>query len=119
MPRNKKPEPREFVTENGMYPWGPFSPGTPDDALAAACFAKNLLLYMEGHAREVDGEVLLGGKESQLSLAKKAEISQAIISRVLRGRSYPDMTTVANLETYVRQRLWCDPLEKYEEFGQI
>lgn len=119
MPRNKKLEPREFLVESGMYPWGPFVSDAPDDALAAACFAKNLLRYMEGHPRDVDGDILLGGKETQLSLAKKADVSQAILSRILRGRSYPDMTTVANLETYVRGRLWCHPAEKYEDFRLI
>ena len=116
MPRKSKPEPREFLKENGFYPWGPFLDNTPDDVLAAACFAKNLLLYMKGEIREIEGEILLGGKENQLSLSKKAGVSQAIISRLVRGRSYPDMTTVSNLESYVRGRLWCHPAEKYEDF---
>lgn len=116
MPRQKKREPREFVLENGLYPWGPFLDETPDDVLAAACFARNLIIFMDGQPREADGDVILGGKENQLSLAKKSGISQGVISRVLSGRSYPDMSTVSNLETFVRGRLWCLPEERYRPF---
>lgn len=120
MPRKKRPEPRVFLAHNGFYPYGPFVVDTPDDVLAAACFASNLLTHMKGDFREVDGDVILGQKESQLSLAAKAGVDQGVLSRVLSGRSYPDISTIASLETFLRGRLWCGPKERAEHhFGGI
>lgn len=115
MPRKKKQEPREFLKENGMYPFGPFQEMVPEEVLAAACFAKNLIQFMSGGYMGGD-QFNLGVKESQLSLAVKAGVSQGVISRILAGRTYPDISTIANLEFYTRSRLWCGPDERYEFF---
>lgn len=111
MPRKKKQEPREFLKENGMFPFGPFEQNVPEDVLAAACFAKNLIQFMNGGP--MGGEPFdFGPRESQLSLSVKAGVSQGVISRILAGRSYPDISTIANLEFYTRSRLWCGPEER-------
>lgn len=113
MPRKKKREPREFLKENGMYPFGPFEQNVPEDVLAAACFAKNLIKFMHGETGTRDA-FSLGPRESQLSLSVKAGVSQGVISRILAGRSYPDISTIANLEFYTRRQLWCGPEERID-----
>ena len=106
MPRQKSPEPRTFIAEGGHYPFGPFSPETPSYALAAAVFAANLMAYMDG-ALEIEGEGIASfTRESQATLSKKAEISQAVLSRIMTGAAYPDLGSVARLEDYVRLQLW-------------
>lgn len=106
MPRQKSPEPRSFVTAEGRYPFGPFVPDTPAYALAAAVFAANLLGYMDGELA-IQGEDLgVIQKESQATLSKKAEISQAVLSRIMTGAAYPDLGSVARVEEYVGLQLW-------------
>jgi len=107
MPRQKSPEPRSFVQEGtGKYPFGPFREDTPSYALAAAVFAANLLGYMEGEIEvEGDSSVQLE-RESQATLSKKAEISQAVLSRIMTGAAYPDLGSIARVEDYVGLQLW-------------
>lgn len=111
MPRKKKQEPKDFLKQDGVYPFGPFEQNVPEDALAAACFAKSLIHFMNGELPN-DEFFELGKRESQLSLSVKAGVSQAVISRILAGRSYPDISTIANLEFYTRSQLWCGPEER-------
>lgn len=107
MPRPKSPEPRSFVVgDPKAYPFCEFRPDTPPYALAAAVFAGNLKAFMDG-AIAVEGEPgLLSDRESQSTLSKKAEISQAVLSRILTGAAYPDMGSVARVEDYVGLQLW-------------
>ena len=46
------------------------------------------------------------------SLVKKAEIGRAVLSRIMSGVSYPDMTTVARLEAYAAADLWGTDIER-------
>jgi hypothetical protein len=107
MPRQKSPEPRTFIREGeGKYPFGPFQDGTPSYALAAAVFAANLIGYMDGEIEiEGDSSPILQ-RESQATLSKKAEISQAVLSRIITGAAYPDLGSVARVEEYVGLQLW-------------
>lgn len=114
MPRKKTQEPREWLEENGIYPYGPFKQNAPEGVLAAACFARNLIRFMNGSAKDSD-RFDFGQKESQLSLSRKAGVSQGVISRILAGRSFPDVSTIANLELRAASRLWCGPQER-EDF---
>jgi predicted transcriptional regulator len=53
-----------------------------------------------------NGEVFeLGKQESQLPLSVKAGVGQAASSRILAGRSHPDISTISNLEFYTRSQL--------------
>lgn len=112
MPRQRTPEPRLFALGD-KFPKGPFQPDTPVYALAAALFAVNLSAYMDGTLR-------IYGKDPEefvidstvYSLAKKAEVGRAILSRILKGSSYPDMTTVAKLEAYCSADLWGTDAER-------
>ena len=106
MSRQKSAEPRTFVAEGGRYPFGPFVPNAPAYALAAAVFAANLMAYMDG-ALEVVGEGTDSTiRESQSTLSKKAEVSQAVLSRILTGATYPDLNSIARIEEYVGLQLW-------------
>ena len=111
MPRKKKLEPREFLKHGGRYPFGPFEQSVPEDVLAAACFAKNLIIFMNGDLFDQSMGVV-GQKESQLSLSVKAGVSQGVISRILSGKTYPDISTIANLEFFAGAPLWCGPRER-------
>jgi hypothetical protein len=114
MPRQKSPEPRSFVIE-GKYPFGPFAADAPIYALAAALFTRNLLAYMDG-SLSIYGAEPSGIEQdpNMFSLVKKAEIGRAVLSRVLNGVSYPDMTTVARLEAYTAADLWGTDFERRE-----
>lgn len=106
MPRVKTPAPRLFVKETGHYPFGPFVSETPEAALAAAAFAFNLTSYMNG-AFDPDGQGRFDMvQEKQLTLAKKAGVTQGVISRVLNGETYPDIITISNIEKYIGWELW-------------
>lgn len=112
MSRQKSPEPRSFVID-GKYPLGPFAPDTPIYALAAALFTANLKAYMNG-SLSIYGDEPSGIEQdpNMFSLVKKAEIGRAVLSRILNGVSYPDMTTVARLEAYTSADLWGTDLER-------
>lgn len=101
-------DPRDYVDDQrgGRYPFGPFKPGVSDGALAAATFALNLTLYMQGDF-DPDGQRRFEMvREKQLTLANKAEISQGVLSRILSGATYPDIVTIAKLEEYIGWDLW-------------
>lgn len=90
----------------GSYPFGPFVADTPQPVLAAAAFAFNLTMYMNG-AYDPDGSGRFSFvQEKQLTLAKKAGVSQGVLSRVLNGETYPDIITVSLLEHYIGWQLW-------------
>lgn len=112
MPRNKTPEPRLFVAE-GDYPNCRFEAGTPIYALAAALFAQNLLAYMDG-TLSIYGKAPVGIVQDSTvySLGKKAELGRAVLSRILNGATYPDMTTVARLEAHTQADLWGTDAER-------
>lgn len=107
MPRPKTPEPRTFLAEHGQYPFGPFIPETPLYALAAALFAWNVLAYMDG-TLSIMGNAPTNFQQDPnvTSLLKKADASAAVMSRILNGVAYPDMTTIAKLEAYTGADLW-------------
>jgi hypothetical protein len=112
MPRQKSPEPRSFVTL-GKYPFGSFDPETPIYALAAALFTQNLIAYMDGSLSIYGGEPSgIEQDPNMFSLVKKAEIGRAVLSRIINGVSYPDMTTVARLEAYTSADLWGTDIER-------
>ena len=52
-------------------------------------------------------------REKQLTLAKKAELSQGMLSRILKGISYPDISTIAKLEEFVGWDLWGTREQRY------
>ena len=108
-------DPRDYVDldRGGRYPFGPFLPGVSDGALAAAAFAANLTLYMNGDF-DPDGQrrfELI--REKQLTLAVKAEVSQGVLSRILTGATYPDIVTIAKLEEYIGWDLWGTREQRY------
>jgi DNA-binding phage protein len=94
MPRRKSNPPISYLEMNGAYPEGPFVEGTPPAVIAAAAFVQRLLFEM-GH-----------GWGAQSAMAKKAGVSQGLISRIVRGESLPDLATVANLEQALKADLW-------------
>lgn len=107
MPRQKSPEPRLFIADGGAYPFGPFVPETPMYALAAALFTRNLLAYMDGSLSIHGGEPShIQQDPSAASLLRKTEMGRAVLSRLMNGVAYPDMTTVTRLEAYTNADLW-------------
>lgn len=108
-------DPKDYVDESkgGVYPFGPFRDDVSDGALAAATFAFNLTLYMNGDF-DPDGQQRFQLiREKQLTLAKKTELSQGMLSRILKGISYPDISTIAKLEEYVGWDLWGTREQRY------
>ena len=49
-----------------------------------------------------------------LPLLKKADASAAVMSRILNGVAYPDMTTIAKLEAYTGADLWGTHYERMQ-----
>jgi hypothetical protein len=73
---------------------GPFLDGTPNDPLGtlAQRFARNLRDALDGR--------------SVRSFERDAQLSNAIVTRILAGRVWPDAVTIARLEIATGRSLW-------------
>ena len=115
MARQKTAEPRSFLKNGGQYPFGPFEAGTPSYALAAAVFASNVIAYMDGSLSILGQEPSwIEQDRNMASLVKKAEIGQAVLSRILSGVGYPDLATIAKLEDFCQADLWGNHQERHK-----
>ena len=61
---------------------------------------------MEGEIDVEGDDYVQLQRESQATLSKKAEISQAVLSRIMTGAAYPDLGSIARVEDYVGLQLW-------------
>jgi hypothetical protein len=83
------PAPAAFVAEGGEWPEGPFLPSTPTYAITSATIVRQVLSHM--------------GDRSIRSLAAEATYDASALSRLLRGLTVPDLTTVLALEDALGQ----------------
>lgn len=91
--------PRDFLKQNGIFPEGPFKPGTPQYALKTARVAARLDAAIDASGRSA----------RQVALA--AGIDPGTLSRLLSGQSIPDLATLDALETALGATLWTDPTD--------
>ncbi|MFC0678427.1 hypothetical protein ACFFGH_11320 [Lysobacter korlensis] len=87
MPRPARPSPAELSPE----PW----PARPSDDPVAEV-ARRLVLNVE---REIGGR-------SVRSVAESAQVDHTTLLGLLRGRSWPDLVTIARLERGLEADLW-------------
>ena len=97
------PQPRQQPAEYGIredcFPDGYFRTGTPPEVYLAAALAIRLKHRI--------------GNESIRYVAKKADLSPQTILNILNGKSWPDLRTIARLETALGARLWGYEHRKY------
>jgi hypothetical protein len=85
--------PRSFVA-GGRWPTGRTAAGAPDGVRYAKAITKNLKRAMDG--RSVAG------------LAADADLHRSTLYDILSGRTWPDLVSLAKLETALETRLWPD-----------
>lgn len=96
MPARSYEPPASFVVDEGAWPTGPFRPGTPAYARVVANLVANLRDHMQR-------------RQATLTVvATNAGIDKSSLSRLLAGRTVPDVATLAGLETALDARLWPD-----------
>ena len=97
------PEPRQQPAEYGItersFPDGSFSDETPPEVYLAAALAIRLKNRI--------------GNDSIRYVAKKADLSPQTILNILNGKTWPDLRTIARLETALSARLWGYEHRKY------
>ena len=90
------PQPRQhpatYLEQNGNFPDGPFRPESPPEVYLAAALADRLKYATR--------------RESIRYIAKLADLSPQTILNVLNGKSWPDLRTIARLETVFGFLLW-------------
>ena len=90
------PQPRQHpathLKENGNFPDGPFKSKAPPEVYFAAALANRLNYATRRHSIRY--------------IAKLADLSPQTILNILNGRTWPDLRTIARLETVFDYRLW-------------
>lgn len=89
---NPRQHPATFLAKKTSFPEGPFKSDTPGEVYLAA-----------GLATRLQNKI---GNESIRYIAKKAQLSPQTVLNILNGRSWPDLRTIAKLETALNTRLW-------------
>ncbi len=91
MPQSRK-HPVTYLEKDGVFPNGPFRPGTPREVDLAAA----LVIRLNNRI----------GDESIRYVAKIAGLSPQTILNIRNGKSWPDLRTIARLERALATRLW-------------
>ena len=91
MPTPRQP-PAAHVTENGRFPNGPYRRDTPKEVFLAAGLSTRLNTKI--------------GDRSIRHIARQADLSPQTILNTLNGTSWPDLRTIARLETALDADLW-------------
>ena len=90
------PQPRQhptaYLEKDGNFPDGPFRPEAPPEVYLAAALANRLKAATRG--------------ESIRYIAKLSDLSPQTILNIQNGTSWPDLRTIARLETVFDYRLW-------------
>ncbi|MFT3659937.1 MAG: helix-turn-helix transcriptional regulator [Gordonia sp. (in: high G+C Gram-positive bacteria)] len=92
--RDLPPEPRMFAVDPDDWPGGDLVDHAPAPAVAARRLAQNL-------RRALDEQTV-----SLRALAVRVGVDHATISRVIAGRRYCDIATLAKLEAGLGTPLW-------------
>ena len=90
--RQSRKHPVTYLEKDGVFPNGPFRFGTPREVFLAAALVIRLNNTI--------------GNESIRYVAKIAGLSPQTILNIRTGKSWPDLRTIARLETALRTRLW-------------
>lgn len=88
-PRQK---PAAFLAKKSSFADGKFRENTPPEVYLAA-----------GVASRLKNKI---GKESIRYVAKRAQLSPQTIINILNGDTWPDLRTIAKLETFLNTQLW-------------
>lgn len=91
MPISRK-HPVTYVVKKGAFPEGPYREGTPWEVYLAAGLANRLKTKMKG--------------ESIRYVARQAQLDPQTLINILKGRTWPDLLTVARLEHALEAKLW-------------
>lgn len=94
MPARSYEEPRAFLARQGTWPVGPFAAGAPEYARVSAGIAAAVLRSMDEQ------------RITQSRVASLAGLDKGSLSRLLAGRTVPDVATVAALERALDTDLW-------------
>ncbi|MEI2784744.1 MAG: helix-turn-helix transcriptional regulator [Candidatus Nanopelagicales bacterium] len=86
--------PASFVAPDGLWPTGPFTPGTPTYAIVTAALVVRLQSEMADRGA------------SLRAVAGPAGIDPTSLSRLITGKVVPDVATIANLEQSLDVDLW-------------
>lgn len=95
MPRRRQtlPPPRAYDAE-GSWPHGQLVPGAPVAARYAQQIALRLVAALADHNRT--------------EVADRADLSRSTLHDLTTGRTWPDVVSLAKLETVLVTRLWPD-----------
>ena len=93
MGRNQKlDKPCDYVQPGAEWPGGPLITGAPPEAR-----------LVRGIAQKLESR---GARENVTKIAKRCGLTPQTIYNVLDGKTWPDLTTIAQLEAHYRVRLW-------------
>ena len=81
-----------YLAKKSSFPDGPYRSEAPPEVYLAAALATRL-----------NNKI---GSESIRYVAKKAGLSPQTILNIRNGKSWPDLRTIARLETALNTRLW-------------
>ena len=90
--RASRRHPVTYLADNGTFPRGPYDRHTPLEVYLAA-----------GLALRLSNKI---GDESIRYVAKNAGLSPQTVHNILNGKTWPDIFTIARLETSLRAKLW-------------
>jgi hypothetical protein len=95
MPRRRQvmPPPRAYSAD-GDWPHGPLLPDSPVAARYAREIARRLLAAV--------------GERSRTEVADRADLSRSALHDLTTGRTWPDVVSLAKLESSLTVRLWPD-----------
>ena len=91
--------PRDYIAQGAEWPEGPLKPTAPIEAHLARGIAIKTKRYIEDRfpkSKDIP----------DYRIAGKVEISPQTLSNLLNGNTWPDLSTIARLERYLRRRLW-------------
>ena len=91
--------PITYLAKKSSFPDGPYRPEAPPEVYLAAALAIRLNKKI--------------GSESIRYVAKKAGLSPQTLINILTGTTWPDLRTIARLETALNTRLWGNEHRKH------
>jgi hypothetical protein len=93
MPRRRQvlPPPRAFAADD-TWPYGELGPAAPVAAHYAREIAQRLVTAI--------------GDRNRTEIAAQADLSRSTLHDLTTGRSWPDVVSLAKLETVLQVRLW-------------
>ena len=86
--------PRAYLAPDGAWPEGPFRADTPVEVDYAAAVAVAVRMALDGRGWRIT------------DLATRADLAPSTVSRLLSGRSWPDVYTIFKLEEVLQLEVW-------------